>query len=507
MNYGIVAYKAIKESNGIAIERSYAGNVDTLHTKSFADATDWLGKDYANVFHIAWNLANFAEALLSLLPKKSQADLAKDCRLTVDRTKIFYVDRWFGLTTTKPIQGNICQRSEVNVFGIQHWLPVNTSEPLGVVELEKQGLSILDALDKLGIVPRKLTSPVGVWQEVLGKYKLPTTYSNNEIIDASLYCEVMMRREWRSAYKVGYFDKVFSYDMRAAYPFFMSRLPDTDKCKVKYSEQWLKSDWAIVKAEVDITADKTPIVFDTDYNDHILPLGKRIDIFTSEELMWLHTHKAGTIRFIDGYFFVWQSDMKPYFRPIETLYKARQSDDAMVSNLARRIAQGMSGKLDQDNQDGSLGELYNPVLASMTRSRCRLAVADFIWDNALQNALVAVQVDGLLSQRAVPINQMDGIGGWRLDAETEALVLGKGELWRPDKRPLALNMSDVVDAMSKYPARSFFEFGKDKFIDLAVIAKDLDREYDCYPKNGYEALHAISDSKPLATEQLKNRGK
>ncbi len=495
---GIVSWVSEIQGKSIILTRSCAGNIDRLQTSDWIEAVDFITQDFGIVFHITWNLKEFADTVLSLLPKDKREALNTTNKIIVDNTKIFYVDRWFGITYTKQIKGNFYDRLETNLFGIQHWMPSDTPQPMNAQELEDYGKSIILALNNMGVKPLKLTSPVGVWEDVLSSYKLPTTFSNNDIIDASLYCELMMRKEWRSAYKIGYFDKAYSFDLRAAYPHFMADLPNTDKCKIVYSDQWLKSDWAIVKAEVDIIKDKTPIVYDLEEGGHILPLGKRIDIFTVEELMWLHNHEAAKIKFIDGYFFKWLTNEKPYKEPIDKLYDIRNSGDEMVSNIARRIGQGISGKLDQDNKDSSFGDLYNPVLAAMTRSRCRLVVADFIWDNNLQDALIAVQVDEVMADKNIDgcLNG-NGMGSWRLDAETPALVLGKGEIWRPDKRPLNLCMADVVEVMKAHPLRHSYNFNDGIFIDLAVMQSDIDRIYDKYPRNGKEALNNISESKPM----------
>ncbi len=497
MKHGIAGYTARKENSGIRLERSYAGVVDSCFTNSFDEVAEWITQEYPNTLHVVWLLSDFADVVLSLIPKDKREELSNKTRVVVDDTKIFYIDRWLGFTRTAHLHGNFYRQEETNLFGIQHWMPDRTDEPANAIEVERYGQEIESGLEMMQIEHDKLTSPVGVYGEELRQYNLPTTFSNNEIIDASMYCEMMMRREWRSAYKVGYFDKVNSLDITGAYPFFMSNLPDTDKCIVKYSDQWLKADWGIIKATVDITADYTPIVFDTEDGKHILPLGKRTDIFTTEELRWVHNHQAGKIEFIDGYFFKWLSDRTPYRDAVKKLFLIRQSNDGMVANLARRMAQGISGKLDQDNTDGSLGEFYNPISAAMTRSRCRLAVGDFIWDNALQDNVIAVQVDGVLADRQVEVSSNRDIGSWRLEETTPALVLGKGEIWKPDKKPLFLSMSEVVEAMKAHPQRSNYDFEKNT-INLIEMESEPDRVYDHFPKNGKQALNSISESKPIS---------
>ncbi len=494
----IVAYQAIQSKDGVSLERSFGGVVDSLSTKSLQDAVEWITEPYPHSHHITTRLSDFADAVVSLLSSKDREILTEKNRLVIDNIKIFYIDRWFGITFKKPLHGNFVELRETNIFGIEPFMPNDGGVPRRTTDIEQKGIELETALNKMGIDAENWTSPVGVIGDSLRNYNLPTVYSNSAIRDAAIYCEIMMRREWRSAYQIGYFDKAYLYDMRSAYPSFIKDLPNTDKCQVKYSKEWLKADWAIVKANVDITSDYTPIVSDAD--EHTLTLGKRLDIFTSEELCWLGSHKAAKIDFVDGYFFKWQPNLHPYRKAIDKLWGIRQDSDTLVSYLAKRMGQGLSGKLDQDNADGSLGEFYNPICAAITRSRCRLAVADFIWNNALQGDLIAVQVDGLLATKCIELPETASMGSWRVE-ETPALVLGKGGLWQPGKRYQDIAFEDIVKAMKAHPQREYYEFDKKKFIDLRVMATDIDRIYDTYPKNGYEALNSISRSKPCITTQ------
>ncbi len=499
MIHGIVGYTVKKDSGHIVLERSYAGIVDSLVVKDFEGMIVWLTQSYPNSFHVVWRLSDFVDIILGMIPEDRREELKAKARIILDepwgRVKLFSVERMLGITARQRLHGNFYQEAEANFYQLEHWMPSDIPEPRNAIEVEKYGDEVEEALESMKIEHDKLTSPVGVYSEELRQYNLPTTYSNNDIIDASLYCEFMMRKEWRCAYKVGYFNKAYSFDMQSAYPRLIADLPNTDKCQAKFSKEWLRADWGIIKAKVDITADKTPIVYDTDDGEHGLPLGKRIDIFTTEELYWIHNHQAGKIEFIDGYFFKWLSRIKPYYDAVEKLLSMRNNNEGLVASIARFMAQGISGKIDQDNADNSLGEFYNPVSAAICRSRCRLAVGDFIWGKDLQNSLISVQVDGVMADRMIEVKD-----GWRFEGESPALVLGKGEIWKPDKKPLGLSMSEVVEAMRKYPRRSHYEF-TNNFIDLVAMSGG-DRIYNHYPKDGKQALGSVSDSKPYTIKPI-----
>jgi hypothetical protein len=120
MYRGIVGYTAERTRQGVILSRAYAGHSDTLLAWDWKMATEWLTKEFGKAFHITYNLKSFADAIFSLLPKEKQTELEKQTRVYVGNIKIFYVDRWLGLTKTKHISGNFYERSENNFFGISH---------------------------------------------------------------------------------------------------------------------------------------------------------------------------------------------------------------------------------------------------------------------------------------------------------------------------------------------------------------------------------------------------
>jgi len=492
---GIVGYTVHKQGKTIQLERSFAGVSDYCSATTFDAVVDWLTVDYPNSFHVVWNLQSFADAVFSLLPRNKQEELEKQTKVFVgDIIKIFFVDRFLGITTTKHVHGNFVERHENNFFGISNWLPSGTSEPTDALGVAKYGEDIVSGLERMGIVPDKLTSPVGVLTDELRNYDLPTVYSNEAILDPADYCLPMMRREWRSAIKIGFFDKTYSYDMRSAYPSIIAELPNTDKCRITKSDHYVKSHWAICKGIMEVDANISPIVCDF-ADTHINPKGKLPpDFYTKDEINWVLKHGVGKFTLTDGYFIDWLSSDKPYREFINRLFAMRDTDDKMVNNLARKASQGISGKLDQDNSDGTLGEFYNPIYASICRSRCRLRAADFIYDNSLLENTIAIQVDGVLADKEVAIGDSGKLGSWRLDTIGPALVISRGEIWKPGKKPLNISYDRVMETIKSKPNRKYYVIDG-KYISLNL--PDVDRKYDSLPRNGNDLLNNVYPSHAL----------
>ena len=395
---GIVAYSAEAKGRKVIIHRACGGSIDTLETSDWNELVDFLTEDRGLAIHICWQLPHFADNVLDLLPVKAKRELVTKSKYVYGDTKIFYVDRLLGLTTRRQLKGNFYRESENNFYGIKRWLLDGADMP-DLLGLEQAGYDILEGLAKLGIQATRLTSPIGVWADKIDPDTLPTIYNFPDAhIDAMDYAFRMAGYEWHKKYKSGKAGSYY-YDLTSSYPYFIAQLPDTRHGTI--SRKRGNHQWGIVKGR--LLAEKL---------GSILPIDKDAKYFTTEEIDWVESHKLGTFEIEDGFYFNFNGG-KPYMTIIAKLIEARLTDDAMVNTLAKRIAQGISGKLDQVNSNGSWGELYNPILASMVRSRCRLAVADFIYDNNLQDSLVSVVVDGVRATKSLDLPSKSMPGEWR----------------------------------------------------------------------------------------------
>jgi len=507
---GIIGWTATKENEGIKLTRATtSGYRESLTAKDFETAATFLADDRGEALHVCWSLHAFRQSLFTLLPAKTLDELNEGKpKVYCNNVKIFSVDHLLGITIAKLVSGNIWQRLETNLYQLMHWLPDGIPEPDNATEVAKLGEQVIDGLESMGIYPDRLTSPVALYEQTYLNGYFPTIYSFNENwLEAMQYASQMMRYEWRSAYKLGYFDKAWAYDLMSAYPAIILNLPSTDGCYAQYSTTYQKHDWGILKGKVEVTAPISPLVYDIG-EGYINPSGTWQGYFTTEEIAWLEKWQAGKFTLEDGWFFKFGSN-KPYKQVIGKLLTARANGSGMVANLAKKVAQGLSGKLDQDNQDGSWGNLFNPILAAMTRSRCRLAVADFIYSHKLIDSLVAVMVDGvLLTDEVSDFTQYGYAGSWRFEGNSPALVLSKGEVWRPGKRPLGIGFEEITEAMRANPSQSVYVFGK-RSVDL-LLSPDEDRDYSGYPQTGGEALGNCYSSRPLElapdAPELKSRG-
>lgn len=509
----IISYSATPLQDGF-VNFTYCtrGPTYTFTTKNWQEAINFLldvpdRSEFA--FTVCFSLFDFTKALFSLLPSEEQKRIESgEDRIFYEDCKIFYVNgRYLGLTANIPVDrsANQYRKHELNLQALKWWVSEEDDEPKDARAVWELGTKIVGVLDGMGFMPTKLTSPVAVFADsFLGDArKYPTIFSwPEDKHEAMSYAEELMRYEWRSAYQVGYFPSTHLYDKVSAYPSVIANLPSTDNCRCEHSDtfpEWAQ--WGVMYGEVEVNTDVSPLVFDMGDGERINPKGKWKGYFTTGEIKWLDKWKAGHFKLEDGWFFRFDEG-RPYRQAISWLYNYKQSDDPFLSTIAKRMSNGLSGKLDEDRVDGKKGDFYNPVLACIVRSHCRIQVADFIYKSKLQDTTIAVLVDSVLSTKcAVLPDNNNGIGSWRYEGELPAIVLSKGGIWRPGKRPQGISYEALQKAFEVSPESAYYEFtlpsGTVRSIDLLVDGNNLDREFVDYPECGGDVLNKVSQSKAI----------
>jgi len=415
---GVVAYTIEQSGIEITIQRATAGQIDTCQTSNWDTATEFLTEPKGEALHIVWNLQHFTKILFTLLCEHDTAST----RIIKDGTKVFSVEKMLGLGKKKYLRGNIYEQCENNFYALQHWMPENDA-PSDVLELANRAEKVLQALALLNIYPDKLTSPVGVFSQMLNPMPTLLSSKDDQMVDAANYCAPMMRKEWRETFRDGYFEVLHSYDIVSAYPYFISQLPDTNFCKIQHVTEYCpltKNQWGIFKG----------VFIPEGFIKPIKNIGG-CDYLTSDQLRWLD-YWGGKFDFEDGYVLTFWGNQRPYYEVIQTLYNQRQQykDNELATFLAKNIAQGISGKLDQVNEKGKLGNFCNPVYAAMVRSKTSLRLGHAInqWIKTTQinkDALINVNLDEVLFDSPVKGFIQPAYlrpGDWRYRVKEKAVV-------------------------------------------------------------------------------------
>ena len=394
----VVAYKIERDAQSVVIHRCFNGVVDECRPETFRAAVDFIIYPQPDSVALVWDVHQFSSLLFSLLSSTEQEIVSKSIKSWVYGVKIFAVDRLLGLGVDRAIGNGKSLRQEVNLYSLNSWVSESRADP-DVKALASLGKDVLEAILEMGLYPRKLTSPAGLYaQTIVGK--VPTIYSNESLMEAANCCIDVMNLEWVETYNSILYAPSFVCDLASAYPSFMAILPNTDGCRITYSKEVIPCKWAVVKVK-NLTLDSVV---------HPLVTLER-DYFASNELAWVKKH-GGTFDVVDGYFLSWINNAHPYEPIVKELWGWRKKY-GVISEVAKRMMNGLSGKLDQQNKDGGLGELYNPIYALMVRAGCRLEVMNFIERYGIQDSLVAVNVDSVRTYKDLGLPDKAGIGEWR----------------------------------------------------------------------------------------------
>lgn len=253
----------------------------------------------------------------------------------------------------------------------------------------------------------------------------------------------------------GYFNNAYKLDIKSAYPFALSVMPDITKgywLKIKEEiPQGLKLGFFKVRLQV-----KNEFISPLHHKDKglvVYPRTKREEYFiTLQELEILKLYSKVEYELIDGWVFVPKYDRRPY-EDIITLFndKERYKDEGLeLAHTVKIILNSIYGKTceviktwekvtDKELKDEltnfafkikhyykkvyKSGKLFNPVYASYITAFCRKQVLE----QALKypDDLIAIFTDALISKREfIPYDS--GLGDWELEDKGRLILLGSG---------------------------------------------------------------------------------
>ncbi len=446
---------------------------------------------------VCWDMQTFLAPLVKLLPADVVKKLNNGEPVWFGEFKLFYgvgKGAVFGVTwrINEQVKGNIwnVEEYEANVYDVHIYFS-NESEP-DVRGLREKGDYLLKTLQNMGMSPTKLTSPAAIYEEsILRKLPIPTVYDMpEEALEMVEWCANYVR-EWRSCYKIGYFEHAFDYDLSGAYPSALAGLPNLNYARYIYASGLMPEGddiyWGIMKGKLNITAEVTPLVRD----DGSGYKGEYEDYVTTDEVRCIQRWRLGTFKPMAGWFVIIPRQMKIFDYAMRRLYALRNGDD-LQNRLAKNMAASTWGRFIERRGD-KFGNYYMPPYAAMTTSRIRCAVCDFIYGNRLQDdSLLSVTVDGCLTTKHLPnVSTERKFGEWRANPESPALVLSSAFQWTGDKRPAGVNLSQMLSEIQRHPMSRAWH-------GVALRFLEHDRQFpDGLPKNGHDIMDRVYQSKAI----------
>ena len=459
--------------------------------KTPEDLFDFLLINYGEgTFKVFWNLYILVNTVGKLLPESAFQELT-------NKDKVFYGDyklfssagKLFGVTYNKNTHDNFYDHSEANIYHLSQFFPDQKADTLE--EIKSKGEQLLTALDELNFNPTKLSSAISIYDEnVLQNKYIPTIFDlGDEGLDFCDFAYQMMNREWRSIYKMGHFEQAYQYDKRSGYPSIIRNFRDTNEAKFWIAKTLQKCDFGIVKGEINITSDYSPIVSLTGENKK----GRYIDYFTLPQIGFMYHYNLGTFKIEEGRYMNFLSNHKPFDKIMVELYKMREKG-GVLKDFAKSVSVGLGGRFAQEHED-KYGNYFSPIYSVMTTSQMSIEVGKFIMENHLEANLIDVVVDGLLADKLVPVQDNKQMGDWRVD-EVKALILSLGCRYLSDKKDAYGNTyENMIASIKEHPFK--------KVYNQVLINKNIlqtNRHFKEYPSNGNDLLNTVYESTAIETK-------
>ena len=465
----VLAYAIEQDGKKLLLKCSDNRELITLDVN---EAIDYLMKpcDYAVCYHVD----EFAETFKSLLNRELLEELESTERIRKlpDKRKIFYA-------TGRQFTVGHGWDNERDIYGLHRYTDEQITD---VNELYDLWVKVAEAYSYFGCEPTKLSSPVGVYEPQLDKIKftracdLPETAYDliNELQDVAW-------EEWREVYKLGHWqaDEVTDMDISSAYPSFIAKLPDLTNAKFYESDVLPERyTWGLLKGTLNITADYT-----------YLDVGTYEKKITTGQLKQIYKYGWGTFDMEHGWFIdIPKGYRKPFDTLMRLLYQTKQNENELVKKIAKAISVGIGGKFNSIYGDKP-SKSYNPIYAKMITSGCQMAIAEFIWDNSLQDRLISVLVDGTLFEGDIDIQMEEGMGNWRKEPKSPFLVLSLLYQWGNSKHPDGNYYEDAVRMFQENPDECVYG-------DIDINLLEYDRKFDELPKCGGDILNRRYTSRP-----------
>lgn len=212
-------------------------------------------------------------------------------------------------------------------------------------------------------------------------------------------------------------------------------------------------------------------------------------------------------------------------RTVNWLFEKRKNNDGLVNTIAKGIINGLIGQMNAEWEDDKTSTVYNPMAAAEIYANCRLQVMKFIIENNLQDHVISIATDGVLTDVPVShkaISKEKILGTWRLSNVCPAIVLSPGYQLYKDKHPQGITYDRLVELINDKPNSSRWvasinrpctlyqalaegdikRVGKivprQTTIDLLNLEIDQNRLFKKFPKTGKQLLSGtIYNSEPI----------
>lgn len=505
----IVAYRSSNQGGKVLLEES-GGQIEL--TDDPIKLFEFLLEDYSPCIKICWDLDSTVSLILKLLGESVCRKLRETKRAFYPPFSLFYVPEKVFIVNHPA--------AKMSLYGIEQYYP-ELPEP-DVEMVQQLGVKLMGELRKMGMIPTKLTSPIAIYDEcVMSKLDLPRL--KDIPVKAAEFAYRCAARLDIEAHQVGYWEKVWDYDLSSAFPSVAKELIDFRECQwVESPEYHPEAIYGYVRCEVTIYdwVMVSPILRETE-DGLISPVGTWEEYLTKGELDFITKWKIGEVKILEGWWAITSRKAlkKPLKIPMEQLLTYKRGSE-LQKLLAKRMSTGVYGRMGEDWGE-EFGPNFNSVWFAEVSTQVRLQVGEFLYshgigpgDNEGYGKLVHIGVDGTMLTEQLDNKDPQ----WRLAYDGPALVISSGLVYTELTKPKGLKLGEVLAMIKEHPRQPYYEkkitrrltlgdslaqhrlgdIGKefDFSVSINLLNQDHDRDFPKLPQTGQQLLNKHYTSKP-----------
>lgn len=308
----------------------------------------------------------------------------------------------------------------------------------------------------------------------------------------------------------------------SAYGSVLSRLLDTRRGTwVEDIVMPKEAVYGFASGNLEVTKPFHPFIMKEDDKYTYTPIGSRPDQLTKEQIDLLYKHDLGHFDIERGWWWI-PSTSKSNYEPlrgiINHLHNIRAESEGLKKVIIRQMIAGIWGRMVEIRKE-KLGKLFNPVWGSIVENSIKCQVVDTCLSLGVIPLLVAV--DGVITDKPLPIKETTDMGGWRLSHKGRCIISSSGVVGFEGKagaEEFALSFDWLHNQLSEQPNESEYSMTKYSPLSLAkslqsddfqnigelqlsnrviIIGKDYKRMWREYPQTGGELLTHQYDSLPV----------
>jgi len=376
------------------------------------------------------------ESIVKMLGEEKCKDLTDFGRLNEYIFRIWYIP-----TVKITITFN---KKTIRIFALGNWFDKREDRKiLNELQIEKEGAEAYKELaEKINKATRELypyqngdfsTPTVLTKQFLYQDYKRVKVGANTIPQDVYSIAYNCIHAPWIEMYQQGTFEKLYDYDINAAYPSEIANLYHIDNsCGewIQTTQHNFNATYGFYIAQIKLKK-YTPSPILIRYKEKLLaPHGEWIGYITKQEVEFIKRRKIGEVEVIGGWEFFVKRKIKPFGRTVAAIAKLRakaieleqESEDedikrisALTNYLLKKASARVVGKFlqriekiveDTEEEKQTFWEIsptFNPIYACIVMTNIKIRIAELLLKS--KNEVVTITVDGFTT--TLPINKKE----------------------------------------------------------------------------------------------------